>query len=332
MTLRKRRLPFLLLSLLGIAVEFFEVVEPARAQNRVRAAYSSISGIFTPVWLAADEGLFSKNKLDGDLVFIGGSPVAIGALLTGEIDFLAGGADPVVGAILSGAELVVVGFISNTTPLSLYVAPGINRVEELKGKTAAVTRLASSSAYMMKVCLGQARMDVKDVGLLQSGGYTESFAALHAGRVQAAILSPPTTYRAEAAGYKKIWNGSGVEYPSLVLATRKSFLKDPGDRAFRFFHAIAEGIQLFKTDKERAIKVMAKYTKVRDRAILDSTYADNREVHSQTMRPTVSGVKTILDILAANNPKATSAKGEQFFDESLSRRLEESGGVRKDKG
>jgi ABC-type nitrate/sulfonate/bicarbonate transport system substrate-binding protein len=185
---------------------------------------------------------------------------------------------------------------------------------------------------MMKVCLGQAQMDVKDVGLLQSGGYTESFAALHAGRVQAAMLAPPTAYRAEAAGYRKIWNGSGVEYPSLVLATRKSFLKDPADRAFRFFQAIADGIHLFKTDKETAIKVMAKYTKVRDRDILDKTYGDNKDVHSETMRPTVSGVKTILDIVAANNAKAASAKPEQFFDATLSRRLEESGRTGRERG
>jgi ABC-type nitrate/sulfonate/bicarbonate transport system substrate-binding protein len=298
----------------------------AQAQNKVHAAYSSISGIFTPVWIAADEKLFLKNQLDTDMVFIGGSSVAVTALLTGEIDFDAGGADPIIGGILGGADLAVVGFISNTTPLSLYVAPGIARVEDLKGKTVAVTRLASSSAYMLRVCLGQARLEpMKDVPFLQAGGYPEAFAALQAGRVQGAMLSPPTTYRAETAGFKRIWNGSGVEYPSLVLATRRSFIKDPTDRAYRFFQAIAEGIHIFRTDKERAIKIMARYTKVSDPTILEKTYADNQEVHSQTMRPTASGIKTILDVMAVSNTKAASAKPEQFYDATLSRRLEDSG-------
>jgi ABC-type nitrate/sulfonate/bicarbonate transport system substrate-binding protein len=226
------------------------------------------------------------------MVFIGGSSVAVTALLTSEIDFDAGGADPIIGGILGGADLAIVGFISNTTPLSLYVAPGITKVEDLKGKTVAVTRLASSSAYMMRVCLGQARLDpMKDVPLLQAGGYPEAFAALQAGRVQGAMLSPPTTYRAEAAGFKRIWNGSGVEYPSLVLATRRSFIRDPSDRAYRFFQAIAEGIHIFRTDRERAIKIMAKYTKVNDATILDKTYADNKDVHSQAMRPTAVELK-----------------------------------------
>jgi NitT/TauT family transport system substrate-binding protein len=301
----------------------------ADSSNKVRAAYSSISGIFTPVWIATEERLYQKNQLDTDLIFIGGSSAAVSALVAEEIDFLAGGADPIVSGILSGADLAIVGFISHTTPMSLYVAPGISRVEDLKGKTVAVTRFASSTAYMMRVCLTQFKMDSgKDVPLIQSGGYPESLAALQAGHVQGAMLTPPTTYRAEALGFKRIWNGSGIEYPSLVLTTRKSLVKD-GDRAQRFFNSIAEGIYIFRSDKERALKIMGKYTKVKDRTILENSYADNKDVHSPNVRPTASGVKTILDILAASNPKAASAKPEQFIDSSLSRRLEESGAIKK---
>lgn len=223
---------------------------PAQAQNKMRVAYSSVSGIFMPVWIATDERLYQKNQLESDLVYIGGSPVAVSALVAGEIDFVAGGADPMVAAILNGADLTLVGFISNTTPISLYVVPGIPRLEDLKGKTVAVTRFASSTAYMTRVALTQSRMDpVKDISMIQSGGYPESLAALQVGRVQGAMLSPPTTYRAESLGFKRIWNGSNVEYPSLVLATRKSFVRDSGDRAFRFMLSIAEAIHIFKTDK-----------------------------------------------------------------------------------
>jgi hypothetical protein len=74
---------------------------------------------------------------------------------------------------------------------------------------------------------------------------------------------------------------------------------------------------------------MGKYTKVKDRTIHENTYAYNKDVHSPNLRPTVSGVRTILDILVASNPKAESSKPEQFIDSSLSRRLEESGAINK---
>jgi NitT/TauT family transport system substrate-binding protein len=315
-----------LFTVLGLTFAAF----PVQAQNKIRLAYSSVSGIFTPVWIASDERLYQKNQLESDLVYIGGSPVAVSALVAGEIDFVAGGADPIVAAVMSGADLTLVGFVSNSTPISLYVIPSVPRIEDLKGKTVAVTRFASSTAYMTRVALTQSRMDpVKDVSTIQSGGYPESLAALQAGRVQGAMLSPPTTYRAETLGFKRIWDGSNVEYPSLVLATRKSFVRDSGDQAFRFMLSIAEGVHIFKSDKERAMRIMAKYTKVKDRTILENTYSDNKNVHSQNLRPTVSGVKTILDTLAVANAKAAAAKPEQFIDASLSKRLEESGALKK---
>jgi len=240
-----------------VTLSILGLYSSAQAQNKIRAAYSSISGIFTPVWIATDERLYQKNQIDADLVYIGGSSVAVSALIAGEIDFIYGGADPIVSGILGGADLTLAGFISNTTPISLYVVPGIARVEDLKGKTVAVTRLASSTAYMAKVCFALYHMEaVKDVPLMQSGGYPESVAAMQAGRVQGALLAPPATYRAEALGFKRVWNGAGVEYPSFVLATRRSFVRDSSDKAQKVFNSVAEGVHIFRTDKERAMRIM----------------------------------------------------------------------------
>lgn len=319
-------------AVLIVALSFLLAAPLAHAQSKIRASYSSISGIFTPVWIATEERLYQKHQTDADLVYIGGSAVAVSALIAGEIDFIYGGADPIIAGILAGADLTLAGFISNTTPISLWVGAnsGVNKIEDLKGKIVAVTRLASSTAYMAKVAFAQSKLEpIKDIPLIGAGGYPESLAALQAGKVQGAMLSPPFTYRAEAMGFKRIWNGAGVEYPSFVLATRKTFIRDSADRAQRAFNAVAEGVHIFRTDKERAMRVMGKYTKIKDRTILENTYADNKDVYSPTMRPTASGLKPILDILAANNPKAAAAKPEQFIDATLSRRLEESGVMKK---
>ena len=81
--------------MMGLSVDFIAVAgrfllvtlsilslhSSAPAQNKIRAAYSSISGIFTPVWIATDERLYQKNQIDADLVYIGGSSVAVSALI-----------------------------------------------------------------------------------------------------------------------------------------------------------------------------------------------------------------------------------------------------------
>ena len=143
------------------------------------------------------------------------------------------------------------------------------------------------------------------------------------------MLSPPTTYKAEALGFRRIWSGLGVEYPSLVFAARKAFLKDSEGVALKFLQAMAEGIHIFNTDKEEALKVMAKYTKVTDRKILENSYADNSGVHSQTLEPTRSGIGNILETMAGTSPKVATAKPEDFIDPRLVKKLEESGFFKK---
>jgi len=257
-------------------------------------------------------------------------PVVVSALIAGEIAIAAAGGEPIVSGILGGAELTVIGFGTTTTPVSLYVTPTITQVEQLKGATVAVSRLTSSGAYILKVGLKRAGLEaIKDVTLIQAGGIPESFAALHAGRVQGAMLSPPTTYKAEALGFRRIWSGLGVEYPSLVFAVRKAFLKDSEAVALRFLQAMAEGIHIFNTDKEESLRVMAKYTKVTDRKVLENSYADNSGVHSRTLEPTRSGIANILETLAGTAPKAASAKPEDFIEPRLVKKLEESGFFKK---
>ena len=302
----------------------------APAPAKSRAAYTVISGILTPLWIAAEEGAFRKYNLALDLVFISGSPVTISSLVSGEIDFAAPGAEPAVSAILAGADLSIVAFVANRTPISLYVEPTIAKVEDLRGKTVALTSFASSGAYLLKVCLGEVRLEQrKDVQVTQSGGYVESLAALSSGRVQGALLAPPISCRAEALGFKKIWSGAGVEYPSTTIAVRKSFLKKSEDSVMQFLQAVADGVHVFKTDRDKALKVMAHYTKIKDRNILEKTYVDNKDVHNQMLLPTESGIKTILEVLAAVNPKAANAKPETFIDTGPVKKLEERGFFKK---
>jgi len=323
---RKRIFGWLSLALILQASSVGSAQAGAAPIDKVTTAYTTIGGIITPFWITYEKGIFQKYGLDPTLKFIASGPVIVSALVAGEVDITTAGAEPIVAAILGGAELTIVSFVARTTPLMLYVQPTVTQWEQLKGGIVAVSRLTSSSAYMAKVGLRQAGLEpMKDVAIIQAGGIPESFAALQGGKVQGAMLSPPTTYKAEAAGFKRLWNGLGVEYPSLTLATRKAFLKNSEDVALRFLQAVSEGIRVFKTDKEAAIAVMSKYTKVTDRKVLENTYNDNKEVHELTLRPTVTGIKSILETLSASSPKAGSARPEDFIDSRLVRKLEESG-------
>jgi NitT/TauT family transport system substrate-binding protein len=328
--MRGKIFPWLGLALIVATFGVRFVIAASPSKDKVTTAYTTIGGIITPFWISYEKGIFEKYGLDPSLKYIASGPVIVSALVAGEVDITTAGAEPIIAAILGGAELTIVGFVARTTPLMLYVQPTVTHWEQLKGGMIAVSRLTSSSAYMAKVGLRQAGLEpMRDVTIIQAGGIPESFAALQSGKVQAAMLSPPTTYKAEAAGFRRLWNGLGVEYPSLTLAVRKAFLKSSEDVALRFLQAVSEGIHVFKTDREEAMAVMSKYTKVTERKVLENTYNDNKEVHELTLRPSVSGVKSILETLSTSNPKTASAKPEDFIDGRLVSKLEEMGFFRK---
>jgi ABC-type nitrate/sulfonate/bicarbonate transport system substrate-binding protein len=315
---------------LAVSLDSAAAARAGQPADKLTMAYTTVGAILTPMWIPAELGIFQKYGLDVDMKLVSTGPVVVSALVAGEFAIAAASGEPIVSGILGGADLTIMGFGTTTTPVGLYVIPTITQMEQMKGTTVAVSRLTSGGAYILKVGLKRAGLEaLKDVALIQAGGVPESLVALSAGKVQGAMLSPPTSYKAEALGFKRIWSGLGVEFPSLVYATRKSFLKDSEAVALKFLQAMAEGVHVFNTDKEAALKVMAKYTKVTDRKILESSYADNYGVHSLTHEPTRSGIANILETLVGTTAKAASAKPEDFIEPRLVKKLEESGFFKK---
>jgi hypothetical protein len=75
------------------------------------------------------------------------------------------------------------------------------------------------------------------------------------------------------------------------------------------------------------IKVLAKYLASSNREILEQTYDDlaSDEKLAPKQYPTLEGIKNILDPLAENDPKAKTAKPEDFVDMRFVKELDESG-------
>jgi ABC-type nitrate/sulfonate/bicarbonate transport system substrate-binding protein len=61
---------------------------PVEAQDRVRLGLSSISATSGSIWVAEEKGLFKKQGVNVEVIFIGGGASrVVSALLSGEIQF-----------------------------------------------------------------------------------------------------------------------------------------------------------------------------------------------------------------------------------------------------
>ena len=85
----------------------------------------------------------------------------------------------------------------------------------------------------------------------------------------------------------------------------------------------------FKTRKDDAIKIMQKYTRGLDRAVLEGAYAANYEFLVEDTYPTLEGLKQTLEVQALTDPRAGKAKPEDFVDLRFVDEMKKSGFVDK---
>src|SRR5215471_14626330 len=134
-----RRAPIAHLTL-GIFSIIVLLALSAQAADKLRVSNCYIGGGILPLWMAKDAGFYARGGLDVEQIWIQGNP-ATAALIAGEIDVLYCIPHNTISAIAGGADLVFVASNYNRMQYRIVAIPGIERVEQLKGKTVGVARV-----------------------------------------------------------------------------------------------------------------------------------------------------------------------------------------------
>ena len=327
-----------MLGLRGWLICFAVVVvfaAPARAQNlpKVRAAYTSIGIQFDPVYIMKELDLPRKHGLDVEVLFVPVSSRALQAALAGEIQFLTSGGVANINANATGADFVGLTATLNTFAFKILGGPEIKKPEQLKGKKVAISRLGGASDFSVRYALTHwGLVPDKDVALLQVGGEPESVLALQNKAVDAAILSEPFSTVATRAGSVVVADLSqlGVPYTMHGFGVRKSFIRANRDVVVRFMKAYLEGIYVFKTNKELALNVLKKYTRLDDLSLVQASYDEmSQRLIRRVPYPDREGIQTIIDQLAKTRPQMKSLNPSDFIDPSILKEIEDSGFIKK---
>ena len=304
----------------------------AAGAEPLRIAYTSIAVVYGPLWVTQDAGIFKKYNIDPELLYIGGGPPSLQALIAGDvaISFTAGGAT--VAANLSGSDVVLLGASIDSLPFELWSVPTIKEPAQLKGTRLGVSRIGATTDFVARYLLKKWGLQPdKDVPIFQAGAGPQVFAAMKGGSVQSGVLSTgPETLRAEAEGYVRLADvsTSGLVYPFGPFAARQAFLKSQPDLVNRFMKAYVEGIHRFKTDKALALATLEKYTKQKTTPAAERIY----EVYAtkyfkRAPEATPAAIQTILEEISATRPLPSGVSPQRFADSRFIRELVASGFV-----
>jgi len=282
------------------------------------------------VWFAKEGNYYEKNGLNAEVISIPGSSLAIQAMLSGELPIIqAGGAGPIQ-ATLSGTDTVIVATIAKKFNWWIFSQPGINRIEDLRGKIFGTTRFGTQSDRASRIALRRAGIDPeRDITMVQTGGPAETISAMVAGKVHAAAVTPPATLQARKAKLKDLVDLSklDVEYHVNGVVTTRKFLKSSEDTVRRFLRGYIEGAVRGMKDKAFAMKTMGKYFRTDDHEVLEETY-EMVIKNGFNVPPYPAGIQSLLLEVEKTAPKAKTAKPEEFADSRLVKELDQSGFVK----
>jgi NitT/TauT family transport system substrate-binding protein len=301
--------------------------EPARpAPVRLRVAYTAIGGSFAPAWLAHDLGLFAEQGLASELTLIG-STEANQALVAGDLDLIAAGANSAVEPALAGADTVLVGAFLTTLDQALVTLPNITRPEQLRGTKIGVAGARGALATGVRLQVRALGLDPqRDITVVALGNPGARLAAMAAGVTDGAGLAAPATLDARRAGYyfwDKVPGVATVDFVPSAAVTRRRIVAEQRDVMVRALRALARATAVQKYDRARSFPVLAKYFETDEPEALEEAFAAFSPLLIPDLRPNLRGLQTVLEF--ADHPDAGGARPEQFVDLSLLDDLEREG-------
>ena len=320
-----------LLSVLLAVTSSFICFDPVIAQDRARVGWAAMTASHTPLWVAQEKGFLAKQGLSIEPIFFSAGPPAMQALVAGDLDIVVTSAPNVVNPRLGGADTVMILSIIPTFIDHIISAASITSPEQLRGKIGSVNRFGSISEMGLRLSLKRLGIDPeKDVRIVPAGGNPERLAAISKGISQFTIMNEPFIKEAERLGFRDLVNMATLKIPlhGNGIVTREAIIKAKRPVVAKFARAITEAIYYIKADKEATKAIIGKYTRFTDPEGLERTYKNYTAVLLDVPYADPAGIKTLLDDMAAKNPKAAAADPKSFVDQSFVQEMETSGFIK----
>lgn len=301
---------------------------PAGTTVSITTATGVPSAVFTPVWIALDKGYFANHGLKVTLQQIEGVTQAQ-AIIAGDVQVGNVGNAEVLDSRVGGAQLIGIRQFTSAPVFEIHAPPSIKNLDDLRGKTIAITRTGSSTDLATRVILAKHNLNPgTDVKLLDANNMPGILAALQSGQVAAGTMSPPTTVKADSAGFPKLASAvdEQVPLPQNLMVANKSYADAHPDVIYAYLEAELEGVRDFFNDPQLAVSTIAKYTKS-DQKTAQQAYDATKPAMATVGLVSDAGFKTVQQY--GSNPKTKSVDVSQAYDDSFLKTLQSSGFIQK---
>jgi NitT/TauT family transport system substrate-binding protein len=296
-------------------------------KNELVLAYPQPSGVFTPIFVADELGLFKKYGLDVKLQQLN-PQLSVQSVVSGSADVSVAAGD-LVNASLQGARIKLVGSSMLQLVFQLWAAKEITNVQQLKGKMLAGTTPRSVLEIATREALKKHGLNFDtDYKLLYMQSVPAILTAIASGKASGGAMSAPTTLKAKDAGLNMLVDIAKLNVPGLQLAYgfTEKFIRENPNTVSAFLKGVAEGVARTISDPATAKRAVGKFTKTDDGKILDDTYDFYAPYYVTNLAVRREQLQTWFSYLDEKEyPQAAKANPSDFYDNSFVAALEKAG-------
>ena len=256
---------------------------------------------------AMDHGIFKKHGLNFNIKYL--TPAAVqAALLSGDVDAAYDGDGMFIASAKSGGKVIMT---PGPNAFAIFAKKQMT-LKDLKGKTvASSTPGGAFTSALQRAIRGVGLNPTTDVHIVYLQGAASQFAALKAGKVDAAVLSPPTTVEAKNEGFVKIADVTSDVAPGVVAANAK-FYAAHKDALEKYVAAMKDATQAVLADPAAAAQSYLKVNKTVDPKLASDGIAEYLP-YWQVMPYPTSWAKEILQ----KNPATKAVDPATLIDNSF---------------
>lgn len=286
-----------------------------------------------PVYIAEEEGLFTRFGVEFDRVVTRASASSVQLLSSGSVPVATSTADAVIaGAAKGGGGVVIVaGF--NRAYYVLVARPQIRSYADLKGKVIGVSALRAGETPLLRTLLKARGLSEGDYQMVVAGGTPERVTAIQAGSIDATMLTPPLDLPLIQKGFTRLGASTEVlpDFAFLTLGTNRSWAQANSEALVRVLAALTEATDwlLNPSNRDRAVQILAKRLNVSPdeaRQTYEGTVAVDPPLFYRNMAVTETSLQKVLEFMVEDGTIQPSEADPRryldtsYLDEALRRR------------
>jgi len=244
----------------GVGYYYYVISRP----QSVRLGYllGDIHQLAVPV--AVENGYFVQEGLDVSLIgpFVAG-PALMKAFAAGELEVGYVGTPPALTHAAKGVDIQILASV-NSEGSALIVRKGIDKIEDLRGKSIAIPMVGSIQDILLRMILLSHGMTYRNLNVVEVRS-PDMPAQLEVGRLDGYISWEPYCAQAIVAGTGQllvssndVWSG----HPCCVLVASRSFITDNPGAVEKIVRAHVRATRFIQEHPKEAMIIAANFTKL----------------------------------------------------------------------